>query len=121
MPFYTENFGCREVSKPDIFLDGFDGELAFTDVHVLIYPGSAPWPEPGVAVNARGYTGSWAWWQDEPCGSLPPLGQLGWRGPHRYDDPEVHALRCEHGRVTWFVNFRRVTKSDHLPRQARDI
>ena len=60
MPFYTDSFGCREVSKPDIFLDGFAGELAFTDVHVLIYPGTAEWPEPGMAVNSRGYTGSCA-------------------------------------------------------------
>lgn len=93
MSFYTERFGCREVSKPDIFLHGLDGELAFTDVHVLIYPGSASWPEPGKAVDARGYNGSWPWWQDKACGSLPPIGQLGWRGPHRYDDPDVCALR----------------------------
>ena len=68
MPFYTDSFGCREVSKPDIFLDGFEGELAFTDVHVLIYPGTAEWPEPGVAVNSRGYTGSCA--PPSPCAAL---------------------------------------------------
>lgn len=93
MPFYTEIFGCREVSKPDIYLGGSGGELAFTDVHVLIYPGSASWPDVGSAVDAQGYTGSWPWWEEEVCGSLPPLGQLGWRGPHRYDDPDVCALR----------------------------
>ena len=68
MPFYTDSFGCREVSKPDIFLDGFDGELAFTDVHVLIYPGTAEWPEPGVGINSRGYTGSCA--PPPPCAAL---------------------------------------------------
>ena len=79
VPFYESTFGCKEISKSDIFLNGTAGELAFTDSFVLAYPGTASWPTAGQPVDARGYTGSFAWWNQEtsPAANPPPRADDG--------------------------------------------